>query len=65
MRCHSADYVTRLGEMTDLHIALDVFVTLAITEVLAKPIAIKAGRAALKWLDTHVDWIPDWLHEND
>lgn len=48
--------------MTDLRIALDVFLTLAVTEVIAKPIAIRMGRALLKWLDEHVQWVPDWLY---
>lgn len=65
MRCHSANYVTRPQEMTDLRIALDVFVTLAVTEVIAKPIAIRIGKALLKWLDNHLNWIPNWLHTND
>lgn len=51
--------------MTDLRIALDVFVTLAVTEVIAKPIATRLGRALLRWLDNRLNWIPNWLHTND
>jgi hypothetical protein len=49
--------------MTDLRIALDVFLVLAFTEVIAKPIAIKLGQAALQWADEHVGWVPDWLYK--
>ena len=48
--------------MTDLRIALDVFLTLAFTEVIAKPIATRTGRAMLQWADNHVGWVPDWLY---
>ncbi len=49
--------------MTDLRIALDVFLTLAFTEVIAKPVAIRIGRAMLKWADGHVGWVPNWLYK--
>jgi hypothetical protein len=49
--------------MTDLRIALDVFLTLAFTEVIAKPVAIRIGRLVLQWADEHVEWIPNWLYK--
>ena len=49
--------------MTDLRIALDVFLTLAFTEVIAKPVAIRIGRSMLRWADSHVGWVPNWLYK--
>jgi hypothetical protein len=49
--------------MTDLRIAVDVFLTLAFTEVIAKPVAIRVGRAVLQWADNHVGWVPNWLYK--
>jgi hypothetical protein len=46
----------------DLRIMVDTFVVLMATEVLAKPIAIRIGRAVLRWADRHVEWVPDWLY---
>lgn len=46
----------------DLRSIIDVMVALAVTEVIAKPVASRVGRSLLRWLDGHVDWVPDWLH---
>ena len=50
---------------SDVRIMVDVFVTLALTEVIAKPVAIRVGRLMLRWLDERVGWVPDWLHETE
>jgi len=46
----------------DLRIMADTFMVLMATEVLAKPIAIRVGRAALRWADRRLQWVPDWLY---
>lgn len=47
---------------SDLHTLLAAFVGVMIAEVIVKPVAIRSGRAILRYLDEHVSWIPDWLH---
>ena len=43
-------------------ILLDVLVGFAIMEAVVKPITVRAMQYLMRWADSHVKWIPDWLY---
>jgi hypothetical protein len=49
----------------DIRIMVDAFVAIMATEVVVKPIAIRLGRGVLSWVDSHIGWLPNWLHGGD
>jgi len=48
----------------DLRVILDTLATLALIEVLVKPVVVYCGRWLLRKADIKVRWIPDWLYDN-
>jgi len=50
--------------MTDIRIAIDVFITMMFVEVIIKPTAIILGKWLLRKADKRVKWIPDWLYSS-
>lgn len=48
----------------DVKIILDTLVTLAVVEVLAKPLIVYYGQKVLLYLDQIIQVIPDWLYKN-
>lgn len=49
--------------MNDFRVMLDTFASLVFLKVIAEPVAIRVGRAILRWADRNVEWIPNWLYE--
>ena len=43
-------------------IIIDILVGFAIMEAIIKPITVRAVQHIIRWVDSHVDWIPDWLY---
>lgn len=43
-------------------IVIDIIVGFAIMEAIIKPVTVRITQNILRWLDSHVDWIPDWLY---
>ena len=41
---------------------VDVLIGFAIMEAIVKPIVVRDVRLVMRWVDSHVDWIPDWLY---
>ena len=41
---------------------VDVLIGFAIMEAIVKPLTVRTVRHAIRWIDSHVDWIPDWLY---
>jgi hypothetical protein len=41
---------------------VDVLVGFAIMEAIVKPLVVRASKKAMRWMDSHVEWIPDWLY---
>lgn len=43
-------------------IVIDILVGFAIMEAIIKPLVVRASKHAMRWVDSHVEWIPDWLY---
>ena len=41
---------------------IDILVGFAIMEAIIKPLTVRAMKHLMRWADSHVDWIPDWLY---
>lgn len=54
-----------LKVMSDLRNILDTLAALALVEVLVKPITIRIGRALLRQVDGRIQWIPNWLYNQE
>ena len=48
--------------MTHLQNFIDTVLAIAFVEALLKPITVRLSRRLIRFLDNHVNWIPDWLH---
>lgn len=48
----------------DVRVILDTVATLALIEVLVKPVVVYCGRWLLQKVDGKIRWIPDWLYRN-
>ena len=48
----------------DFHklIVLDILIGFAIMEAIVKPLVVRASKHVMRWADSHVEWIPDWLY---
>lgn len=43
-------------------IIVDILIGIAIMETIIKPLVVRASKHAMRWADSHVKWIPDWLY---
>ena len=43
-------------------IVVDMLIGFALIEAIVKPLAVRATQYVLRYLDSHVNWIPDWLY---
>lgn len=43
-------------------IIVDILVGFAIMEAIIKPLVVRASKHVMRWADSHVEWIPDWLY---
>ena len=43
-------------------IIIDILVGFAIMEAIVKPITVRVMKSLMRWADSHVKWIPDWLY---
>lgn len=43
-------------------IVVDVLVGFAIMEAIIKPLVVRATKYFMRWVDSHVEWIPNWLY---
>jgi len=41
---------------------IETVLAIAFTEVILKPITVRATKRVLRWADNHVDIIPNWLY---
>ena len=41
---------------------INTVLAIAFMEVILKPITVRVTKRVLKWIDNHVDFIPDWLY---
>ena len=41
---------------------IDILIGFAIMEAIVKPLTVRAVKYTMRWVDSHVDWIPDWLY---
>lgn len=48
----------------DLHVIIDLIVGLALMEAIVKPITVNLTQKLIRYIDTHVLWIPDWLYKD-
>ena len=48
--------------MTHVHNFVDTVLAIAFVEAILKPITIRTTRRVIRWADSHVDIIPDWLY---
>lgn len=51
--------------MNHLVTIFDTIVALGLMEVVVKPIVVRTTKALLKRIDSKVDFIPDYLHEDN
>ena len=51
--------------MNHSQVIVDMLISFTLIEAIVKPIAKKLTQSAVKWIDSHVDWIPDWLHTSE
>ena len=47
---------------THVQVVTDVLLGFAIMEAIVKPLTVRATKYVLRWMDSRVDWIPDWLY---
>ena len=43
-------------------IVIDILIGFAIMEAIVKPLTVRAMQYVLRWADSHVEFIPDWLY---
>jgi hypothetical protein len=43
---------------------IETVLALAFMEVILKPVTVRITKRALRWADSHVDIIPDWLYNS-
>lgn len=48
--------------MTHLQNFIDVVLAIIAVEAILKPVTVRLTKRALRFLDNHFSWIPDWLH---
>lgn len=46
-------------------IVVDILIGFAIMEAIVKPLTVRAVKTAMRWIDSHIHWIPDWLYHHD
>jgi len=48
--------------MTHIQTFVDTVLAIAFVEAVLKPITIRATKRVIRWADSHIDFIPDWLY---
>ena len=48
--------------MTHLQTFVDTVLAIAFVEALLKPITVRVTKRLIRWADSHVEIIPDWLY---
>ena len=48
--------------MTHLQNFVDTVLAIAFVEAILKPVTVRATKRIIRWADSHVDIIPDWLY---
>ena len=48
--------------MTHLQTFIDTVLAIAFVEAILKPITVRVTKRVIRWADSHLDIIPDWLY---
>ena len=48
--------------MTHLQNFIDTVLAIAFVEAILKPVTVRVTKHVIRWADSHVDIIPDWLY---
>lgn len=41
---------------------VDILIGFAIMEAIVKPLTVRAMKHFMRWADSRIKWIPDWLY---
>lgn len=50
--------------MSHIATVVDTLLAIALMEAIVKPVTVRVTKKALKWADSHIDLIPDWLYKS-